>query len=390
MQNLRESILSEPLVEKVLNAGREVFLVGGYLRDLLRGVRSRDIDFVVRGDVKRVLSEVLRDLDGTVVEFREFLMVRAVVQDYTLDFTELKGALEDDLFRRDFSINAIAWSAEKGIIDPLKAIRDIEKGVIRAVCEKNFVDDPLRLLRAYRFSGELGWRIDRKTRKMIRKLKDSIKQSAPERITLEIIKLLNSDGHLRALKQAHRDGLLGTLLSIDRDRLEANIKVLSRFNSFLKKLPEEWRVRLDKTVTQGLSFGGLLRAEQLLYGSDLERNRLSLSRAIIKRLEGTSTLLSIYEENRNIDDVLIFDLFTKAGDAVMDLALLTRSQRILKKAEHFLRISPVLSTAKIMDITGIAPGPELGRVLHEIKKLQFLGKVKDEKDARKWLHDRSN
>ncbi len=373
MHDLRKAILGEPIVRKVLSAGKEVFLVGGFLRDLLRGVKSRDIDFVVKCNPKDFLSKTLRDIDCTLVEFRDFAMVRSVLQDYTLDFTEVKGELEEDLLKRDFTVNAIAWSAERGIIDPLGGRNDVERGIIKAVSEKNLIDDPLRLLRAYRLASEIGWDIDRETRKMIRKLKGFIRESSSERITLEIFKLLNSTGHVKALKQAFIDGLLNEILYVDKDKLQDNIKVISSLGRFLKKVPEELS-RREEIFSQGLTYGGLLRAEQLFYGSD-HKKRLILSRAVSKRLEIISMLLTRYEKKRVVGASLVFDLFTTAGDAAMDFALLRQSIRLVKEAERFLRTPPLLSAEKVMDMTGLTPGPELGRVLREIKKMQFLNRI---------------
>jgi tRNA nucleotidyltransferase (CCA-adding enzyme) len=385
MRDLKETILGDPLISRVFRTAEETFLVGGYLRDLLRGVRSKDIDFVVKCDPGDMVSRIFPEREGSIIAFRETLLVRVVLGDTVIDFSELKGDIESDLCRRDFTANAIGWSMQQGLVDPLGGIGDIRLGILRGISEKNFLEDPLRLLRAYRFAGELGWKIDRKTREMIGKFKDYIKQSAAERTTLEVFKLLNSDNYLRALKQAFKDGLLNEIISLDAKQLQANLKVLSRLNSFLKKIPEGLRVHRDGTFSQGLSFLGLLRAEQLFYRADLEGSKLSLSRAIRKRLEGTSALLNTYEENRDIDDSRIFDLFTAAGDAVTDFALLARSRRILKKAELFIRIPSVLPAEKVMEISGLGPGPELGRVLHGMRKLQFLGKIRHERDARKWL-----
>lgn len=390
INNVREAVLSHPLISRIVSAEREVFLVGGYLRDLLRGIRSRDIDFVVRGDPGSMVSMIFPEGEGSVIAFRETLLVRVVLGDTTVDFSELKGEIEDDLSRRDFTVNAIAWSPEKGLIDPLKGVSDIEKGRLRGISEKNFVDDPLRLLRAYRFAAELGWTIDQGTRRIIRKLKQSIKVSATERITLEFYKLLNSEGSLNALKQALEDGLMEEIIAIDSGKLRENIKALSRLNSFLKKIPEELRSDLDNTFSQGLSLIGLLRAEQLLYGSDIHRSSLSLSRAIVKRLVVTMKLLDTYKKKEDLNDSEIFDLFAGAEDAVMDFALLTKKMRFLKKVERFLQVRSVLAAEEVMRVTGLESGPELGRVLHDMRKLQFLGKIKDEEGARKWLRGRGD
>lgn len=390
MDDLRKKILGEPLVSRVFEAGVEAFLVGGYLRDILRGVISKDIDFVIKDDPKNLVTRIFPDLNKSIIEFKKVLMVRVVTGNKTIDFSELKEGIEDDLKHRDFTMNAIAWSPENGVVDPLEGVVDIKKCRIKSISEKNFMNDPLRLLRAYRFAAELGWTIDGGTRKIIRKLKNSIKQSATERITLEILKLLNSDGHLNALKAAVTDGLLQEILAIKNNQLNNNIKALSRFKSFLKKIPEEYKGFFNETFSQELAYIGLLKAEQLLYGSSLERNNLRLSRATLKRIMVTAKLLKRYEKNRGMNDVRIFDIFTEAGDAVMDFALLAGREKLLKKAERFMNIQPVLPAEKVMEITALGGGPGLGALLKEMRCLQFIGKIRNEKDARAWLSKRSS
>lgn len=385
MSGIREAVLGDPLVSRVFGTGLDAYLVGGYVRDLLRGVKSNDVDFIVRGDVRRLVPKLYPDGDVSIIEFRDAMLVRVVKGHYTLDFSGLKGELQDDLMRRDFSMNAVAWSPKAGIVDPLRGVSDIRKGLIRGISEKNFLDDPLRLLRAYRFASELQWKIDVKTRGIVRKLKGFIHKSATERITLEFFRVMNADGHLKALQEAFADGLLEEIIVIKKDYLQNNIKVLSRLNAFLKKIPEEWRADLNSRFSQGLLRKGLLRAEQLLFRADLEESRLSLSTAVLKRLLHATRFLSAIEKNANLHDSQVYDLFTGAGDAVKDLALLSRRQRFLKRAERFMKISRLISPEDIMEMKGIGPGSELGRILSEMKRQQFLGKIKDERDALKWL-----
>ena len=391
MQDLREMVLREPLISRVLGGGIRVYLVGGYLRDILRGARSKDIDFVVKGDPESILKKIAPDIGGSVVRFNKAPLVRVVVGDYTLDFTELKGTIEEDLSQRDFTVNAIAWSEEEGIIDPFNGFLDIKGKRIRAIAADNFLADPLRLVRAYRFSGELGWEIEAGTRKTIRKLKDLIRRPATERITLEIFRLLNSinsNSCLKALKMAERDGILEEIIIFSNNTLKTNIKALSRFNAFLNKVPQEYKNILNEPFSQGLSYGGLLRAELLLFGSSLERNRLSISRSILKRLRIISGLLKELEKERKTDNRRTLDLFTKAGEAVRDFAFLTMRQGLLKRAERFMVAKPVLTAERIMEITRLGPGPGLGIVLGELKRLWFLGEIKNETDAVAWLSGR--
>lgn len=391
MKGIRERILREPLISRILGMGMEVYLVGGYLRDVLRGAGSKDIDLVLEGNPEGISNKIAIEIGGSVVKFGKAPLVRVVAGDYTLDFTELKGTIEEDLSQRDFTVNAIAWSEKEGIIDPCNGVADIKGKRIRAISEENFLHDPLRLVRAYRFSGEFGWEVEAGTRKSIRKMKDLMRRAATERITLEIFKLLNSinsRNYLNALKMAEHDGILKEIITCNNKRLERNIKVLSRFNTFLNKIPQAEKVLLNKPFSQGLSYGGLLKAELLLFGSCLERNRLSVSRPILKRLRITSGLLKELEEDKKMDKRRVFDLFSKAGEAVRDFSFLTMRQGVLKKAERFMVAKPVLTAERVMEITRIGQGPELGNVLRELRKLQFLGEIRNETDGVAWLSGR--
>ncbi len=98
----------------------------------------------------------------------------------------------NDLKERDFNIDAIAWSQERGIIDPYAGRNDIEKRVIKAVRMKNLKDDPVRMLRAYRIAAELGFQIEENTRKYIKHHSKEITRAARERITDEFYTTLNN------------------------------------------------------------------------------------------------------------------------------------------------------------------------------------------------------
>jgi len=391
VKDIHDKVLGEPLVSRVLSSGTKVYLVGGYLRDIFRGAESKDIDFVVEGNLESLLKRISPEIGGSVVKFRKAPLLRVVAGDYTLDFTELKGAIEEDLSQRDFTVNAIAWSENEGVVDPFGGVSDIHGKRIRALSERNFLADPLRLVRAYRFSGEFGWDLEPGTRKTIRKLKDLIRYPATERITLEMFKLLNSSNSiscLKALRIAERDGILDEIIVIDNGLLKRNIKALSRFNVFLNKIPQEESVSLGQPFSQGLSYGGLLRAEMLLNGSCLEKNRLNMSRVILKRVKMTSGLMGKLEEGKRIDNKSAFALFSRAGEAAKDLAFLTMRRGLLTKARRFMMSKPPLNAEKIMEITRIGPGPELGGVLEELRERWFLGEIKDERDAMAWLAGR--
>jgi putative nucleotidyltransferase with HDIG domain len=204
--------------QKILKAvhlfagGRRVkpYLVGGALRDLILG-RARenpDFDFAVKKGAISFGRQMAREFKcGFVVLDREHGSCRLVKKSgdnfYTLDFTDFRGAsLEDDLKRRDFTINSIALKLEDALsgsdfspllIDPCSGLPDIRKGIIRAVNKASFSEDPLRVMRAFSFCALLGFTIHKDTLKYARLYKDKLPGVSAERIRDELFKVFASD-----------------------------------------------------------------------------------------------------------------------------------------------------------------------------------------------------
>src|SRR4030042_2888561 len=205
--------------------GRDLYLVGGYLRDILRGIHPSDRDYIVSGDIRTFVKEIRKVIGGTIVKFKKGDMIRIALKDgLTFDFSIPMVILKEDLSKRDFTINAIAWSPEKAIIDPYNGVDDIKKKIIRSISKENLISDPLRMLRAYRFAAELNGSIKKGTRNSIKNMKKNIKKVSSERITLELFNLLNSKHSARYLKMALSDNLLTSVLLIPYKTLELNIK----------------------------------------------------------------------------------------------------------------------------------------------------------------------
>ncbi|MFA4829138.1 MAG: hypothetical protein WC855_06760 [Thermodesulfovibrionales bacterium] len=396
MNNIKNIILRNSINAKVFSLGKEVYIVGGYLRDVLLGEKAKDIDYIVRGDIKEFALELLVQerktkvqnlLDNaTIVELKKEQMIRVVLKNgMTLDFTELKGKLEDNLKERDFTMNALAWSPKTGISDPTHGIRDIKKKVINAISIDNFRNDPLRLLRVYRFVSELGWKADSKTRRMVSQLTSNIKKSAPERVTQEFFKLLDSKNYQDALEMALDDGLLVSFISSSRKKISENIRALSHLESRIKKLPLKYKESLDKPFSQELTYKGLLRLEQVLSGSALSENRLRLSRSILERLKMINKLASIHHSL--FTSSKMFDAFSEAKDALLDILILTGNVKLLKHAEQFKKIwkKSFLNAEEIMKASGLKSGVELGKLIYRLKKMEFEGKLKTKKEAKKQL-----
>ena len=218
---LKRRILSDEYNAIVFKRQKgNIHLVGGYIRDLLRGVSSRDRDYIVKGNIHSSVSEMKKRVGGKAIEFKKGNMIRiAVKKESTLDFSEMQGSLYQDLSGRDFTINALAWSPEEGLIDYFHGLKDLEKKMVRAISKENIVSDPLRMLRAYRFAADLEGRIEVTTRKIVKMFNHRIKDISPERITLEMFHLLNSEHAAKYLNAAFSDGLLSNILLLNYNEL---------------------------------------------------------------------------------------------------------------------------------------------------------------------------
>jgi tRNA nucleotidyltransferase/poly(A) polymerase len=385
-QRLRRRILRNRLCSAVFKSGKEVFLVGGYLRDLIiRGTHSKDIDFAVRGNVRSLVREVASALGGRVVELRKERMLRVALHGGRfLDFSKMTGDIEVDLGGRDFTINALAWSPETSLIDPCGGLQDIRRGVVRAIDVKNLNEDPLRLLRAYRFSAELNMPVTMSTRRMIRPLVRNIRSSARERITLEFFKLLNSKNPIKPLEMAINDGLLLQIIPLNNKEFLVNLKLMSSLMSHPKKRHERL---LFKEFSQGLSRLGLLRLELLMRGAQLNDSLLSVSCDIRKRLDLTSMMYEMFKYPPKSRSSELFELFWAAGDAAEDLLLICDREELMAELRRFRRIKAkgLIGSEEVMDASGIRGGPRLGGIIREMKRLQFTGGLRDRETAMRWI-----
>ncbi len=197
MKNYKSTIENNKILKKIAPYCQkyETCLVGGFLRDLLMGRESSDIDLVVpAGCAKELAGEICDGLGAYFVPLdEENRIYRAVLPDKVtyIDIADIEGAgIEDDLRRRDFTMNAVAFDLKKAeFLDICGGIRDIEEKIIREISEKNITDDPLRILRAFRFQSELGFRISAELEEIIKKHFKELSKSAKERVSAELVKL---------------------------------------------------------------------------------------------------------------------------------------------------------------------------------------------------------
>jgi Poly A polymerase head domain len=179
-------------------AGQEAYVVGGAVRDQLLGRAVLDVDVACR-EPKSAARDFARVSGGSpfLLSARHGAWRVALDDGRTVDFTLLEGAIEDDLAGRDFTINAIAIRLEGGNeIDPFGGRRDIAGRRLRTVTDDTFRDDPLRLLRAARLEDELAMRLDPASEVLVRRDAALVTDPAGERILAELLRLSRT-GYLR-------------------------------------------------------------------------------------------------------------------------------------------------------------------------------------------------
>jgi poly(A) polymerase len=180
--------------------GIKSYLIGGLVRDMLLGRDTADIDIAVAADALEVAPKVAKALGGKYVLLDEVNRVGRVVVSsgdakWELDFSTIEGSLEQDLARRDFTIDAMAIELEMTfqspvLIDPFNGYDDLRKGIVRAVAETAFPSDPVRLLRAVRLAAELNFKIESQTETLIQRYSHLIASVAGERVREELLRLL--------------------------------------------------------------------------------------------------------------------------------------------------------------------------------------------------------
>lgn len=216
----------QAIMDIITDAGFEAYVVGGCVRDSILGRVPEDWDITTSATPEEIKKLFPRTIDtglqhGTVTVMMD--KEGFEVTTYRLDGeyedsrhpkeVTFTPNLEEDLKRRDLTINAMAYNDGTGLVDLFGGLEDLRAGVVRCVGdpEERFREDALRILRAIRFSAQLGYEIDGKTLEAISRLSDRLRQISAERIQTELVKLLVS-GHPEYLKTAYDSGVTKVFL----------------------------------------------------------------------------------------------------------------------------------------------------------------------------------
>ncbi len=405
MTNLSNKILSDPVNRWVFSrAGTEVYLVGGFLRDILLSRTSGDLDYVVRGKPGELGRKLSKKFNGTFINLNKNSTTRVVLKDgKSIDFTSLESSIQNNLIKRDFTINAMAWSPDKKLIDPYGGLNDLGNKVIMVVRTVNLGADPLRILRAYRHAVQLGFTIHKETRRALSLYADRITEVASERITYELCKILNHHKADSYLEKCFDDKVLEKILLMKKDRLRKNLGLLRSYRLFIEKNREsavsnyklgKFNKFLKKELGQGLTSAGLIRLSILLIDSsnDIRKARhMRFSFNINKAVRSIHAAVRLSEER--ITENKLYEIFRTAGEYPLETAHVISTiksrnyRRIIKSAEDYINISKkkLLSGDDIKNLLHMRQGVIIGDIKSDLHKSRFLNKVSTKAEARNWV-----
>jgi poly(A) polymerase/tRNA nucleotidyltransferase (CCA-adding enzyme) len=416
-------------------ASHEAYLVGGCVRDLLMGVKPKDFDITTNATPEEIitlfpktfyentygtvgvvtcgedLGTVCSDETVKIVEVTPYRLETTYSDNRHPDGVKWSKDIEDDLKRRDFTVNAIAYNpVTHEIIDPFNGQKDIEGRVIRAVGDPDlrFKEDALRLMRAIRFMSQLDFDIDNVTRESIEKNSQLLKNISHERVRDELVKTIMTDSPMRGIVMMKETGLLEYVvpellrgIGVTQNQAhmydvwEHNLRTLQHAAD--KKWPLHVRLSaifhdISKPETKRYSKE---KGVITFYGHDVVGGRVT--REIMERLKFPKDLIEqvsmfvrwhmFFSDTEQITLSAVRRLISNVGkDNIWDLIDLRVCDRVgtgrPKEEPYRLRMyqsmveqalqDPIslkmLKTdgKRIMDVTQETPGPKIGYVLHAL------------------------
>lgn len=385
---LRERVRRVPGMERLLPALdglRPAYLVGGAVRDLLRGTHGVDIDVAVEGDARSAARALAERLGGRVREHERFGTATVQAPSLTVDLattrTETydepgalprvrKASLDEDLRRRDFGVNAMAVGLTGDdlghLYDPVGGLADMDAGIVRVLHERSFLDDPTRLLRAVRYAVRLGFALDPETERLAREAvaADALSTVSGARIRDELMDLLRETDAPSGIERL-RDLELHSALHPDLDpdpelvasaALGAAAIGADRGVSALAALVEEAPEKLDLWLADLQ-----LLAEERDAASRAARVGPRIAMALREREHAPSELRAL--------------LAREPLEALaLALALRAPSEPILRWVTELRGVSLDIGGADLL-AAGVAEGPAMGHALDETLNRKLDGLV---------------
>lgn len=410
------------------DAGHEAYIVGGAVRDFLIGNIPDDFDVTTSAKVEET-EKVFRDyktiptgiahgtitvlIDGAQIEITTFRLDGDYIDHRHPGTVEFTPDLSEDLKRRDFTVNAMAYSPSRGLVDENGGVSDIENRIIRCVGDPSvrFSEDALRIMRALRFAAKLGFDIDQETLSAAVKMKGDLAYVSRERINVELSKLLTTDhtGKLKELLTGEAGSILFELIPKLRDCLETpQINSFHSYDVYTHTVLAVCAIRNDLLLRMTMLLHDIAKPESLWYddkgnthftnhalkGADVAEDILNGFRYPKKFTARAKTLIKYHEFFRDpyikqgaydkaagklirlagielaqlLPDVIEADAMAKNPEYSVQMTLLTDKlrasiNRIIDEGLAVTGPSSLNVSGKQLEKAGIAKGEVMGKII---------------------------
>ena len=384
----------ENIIGSLEEHGFEGFAVGGCVRDSLLKKTPKDWDITTDAlpvDMKKIFKKTFDTgiahgtvtvlMDGVGYELTTYRIDGNYSDGRHPDSVSFSKNLSEDLCRRDFTINAMAYSNKKGIVDLFDGRKDLQNGVIRAVgdAKKRFDEDALRMLRAVRFAAQLGFKIDDDTFEAIKEKAKLLSKVSKERIFVELNKSLCGD-FAQNIKMVYTSGLY-RYIGKEFAKLDKSI-----YNFYPRKFPNKkhmyWAAFLE-------NIENVEAVKKILFELKSDNATRNNTYLLVKELK--NPLPSSDEDIRWSLHRIGADLFCdyieilksdkKNVDILDKIDTIENRYSLILKENHAYEISMLDITGKdLMDI-GISKGPKIGEVLEFLLKKVIENPLNNEKSS---------
>ena len=377
-----------PILEKLKAAGFEAYFVGGSVRDAILGRPIHDVDIATSAYPEETKQVFARTIDvgiehGTVLVLhgqQEYEITTFRTEDIYVDYrrpsqVSFVRSLEEDLKRRDFTVNAFALSEKAQIIDHFAGLTDLENQVLRAVglAQERFNEDALRIMRGFRFAASLDFDIEEATFQAMKERAPLLEKISVERIFIEFDKLLTADFWRKGLEK---------LIASDAYQYLPDLQDKGAcLQALLDKLHPDFRFQSSEQAWAML----VLALEMKDTKSFLKKWKTSNDFQ-----KSVSNLVSAYRsrERASADCFLTYQYGLESLLLVEDLR---RAQGLSLEIEEIQALDAALpihdkhemavNGGVLIQEAGLKPGPQLGQILQEVEEAIVSGQVANEKEA---------
>ena len=444
---ITEKIKSDNILSKISNSfNNEIYLVGGAVRDFLTDKDTTDRDIIVMDEDARTFALKLADLfEATFVPLDEENKIYRLVLPDKINYIDVTnpvgGTIEKDLMRRDLTINAIAVNIKTcEVIDIAGGITDIYNKCLNYVNEHNFEDDPLRLLRIYRFQSVLGFDLTPETISAVCKYTNLIHKPAVERINYEILKLFSGEFAHKAIENMNKTWLLEEIFPFVKELKQVPPNSHHHIQKIYENSSDEIKTHLQKTEFGGFSRLTHLKLAGFMHdigkfstwtieegkhrfikhddvGAKLSVKLLKDLHFSNKQIDYISSMIKyhIYPSHvmtsPQITEKIMMRYVRKMDTNSIDVIILAQADRLsargpeiteeiverninslnmllkfyLEAKETLKPLPKLLSGTEVMEILNIKPSPKLGEIMNALHEAQISGDVLTKEHAIKFI-----